>query len=1084
MSVTIDLGKKDRGLFPITFDWPIKVDEQSESKGFIFRRKRTPPINVPLVVVVENLQYGNLMCDDEKLLVFSYKGEKHYCVSSPIRVNMTDSGCPFQILLNADAIIDFASPEKNTCVYAQLSIYDGKRIYGDKISASSLVGLVRVGKIRIKLELDFVRPKFIPEVFVDLFDEEIPFSRRTNIIKIGQMRVKGNYNSSFIPEVHIETMLSLYGPEHKKISDALILGDSYAEDGLLYAKDISLNMGLLNNPQVSDAEYEIEYTGTYEITKGVKENLKRGHQSFILKRDSLGATLEVSLDGNRIAGNAVGRCLMKQLNFTIGGQLTRPYKFVVKNLSSDDSVNNAGVLVKNFKSVVHINGARLIGDYGANVEDEIVQVSGKKLQDLKSEEGLYLPNGIGKESESMVTFTFNPTKIRHIEWDGADCYLFVIIFNVVFDYVENTDGKAIESHETKHFHTTIEQRVYLEPNPEWLCVDYGSSAIVSIYDGNVLDTRGQKTSVIGKDPQYQRYSKDTLESNSAFLSSDILLHDISKLENEEGGISSLSSQQKDTGPYGQLAVCLSPTSSMITAFYNYQLPCLKMLVGRDKLPHNPNYNIRYYCKQEDEVVYVKAEDVPTDSPNYLLSVMNVFREAYHSLFRYFILPRIGDIEKVNKLVLTYPNTYTPMHLSLIRSVVRQLFPSIRFDHDCMRFVSESDAVAAYYMRHWSEYNKAGADFNQDENILVYDMGAGTLDITVLEKRFVQGRHELKIIGKLGSCKAGNYLDFIIAKVLCEMPSSQFNPAIGSTDNSPMIINERIAMKLAIKEQVKPKLGDTSIEKIGFTMGDKTYNVEREYVVNHRLFQEYIRDTTEGMISQLCSYLGGGKMKINTVLMSGRSCRLTQLQDNFRKALNAKNEVSQTSFIMLDKPQNTHSNVQDRSKLAVAEGAMTIADVYGQPGSPVTISSKRLYGNYGVAFKGIQDRWNYVELLNHKNIPAIGNDEEYYFPTVKVGGLNATNKLQLIQTYLNEGDTVRQLNSNNMDYISVMGTFNRGDFAHEMSESKELNLRIALRENDEVVLCIGDMQSVGKNPKGSDIESETSQRSFWPVRVVY
>lgn len=1082
MNITIDFGNSDRGLIPIGFDWPIKMVEEQPKRGFIFKKKSTPnPIS--LIVVVEMVQCPKeLQCDTDKLFVISYKNSDYYCVDKPLRFELLDQTCPFVLSVNLKAVKDCKALTGNMSVSAQLTIYDGKRVYGDKVCSSDLKGIMPVAKIPVHTNVEVKFPEMKLQGLIDLDNEEVQFNRRNPLLKIGQIRLKSNCNLTYIPNVKTDLKLSLYGPDHKEISDALTMGECYTEKGV-EVRDLSLNMGLLKNPAGEEARYEIECNGYYEVVgqPDSKKTIERCTCDFVLKRDNVKSTLEVTLDDKILRGQATNRTILKQVNFTKGGQLVRRYKFVIKNISCDDSHENAGVLVKNFKSDFRVLGAELLGAR----KDEVFCFSGKKWQELRQNNEIFLPNGIEATSECPLTLTLNPSVIQDIKWSGQDCYLFTIICNVEFDYIENKEGVNIDKLETQRFHTTLEQRLYLEPNPEWLCIDYGSSAIVSMYDNRILDLHRRKKEIINKSQQYQRLSKDTLESNSVFLSSDILLHDILNQE-KDSPVSSLSSEQQEILPYGDLAVCLSPTSSMIISYFNYQLPCLKMLVGSERLPNNPNYHINYYCKQNDVVKYVNANEVSSSSPGSLLSVMNVFREAYHTLFRYFVMPEVGDLDKVNRLVLTYPNTYTPMHLSLIRNVVRSLFPAIRFDHDCMRFVSESDAVAAYYMRHWSEYHPPMADMKENENILVYDMGAGTLDVSVMEKRYIEGRYELKIVGKLGSCKAGNYLDFIIAKILCELLDPQLNQMIASTEEAPLIINERVNMKLAIKDQIKPKLSDTSVNEIVFSLDDQSYTVSRTDIVNHILFQQYLRDTTEGMVNQMCRYFDQSGLEINTVLMSGRSCRLQPLQEQLKKAVEKRNPKKHPcSFFMLDDPRYSNMVSNDRSKLAVAEGAVAIVDFYSRLDSPVRIFSKKLYGNYGVAFQEIEAKWKYVELLNHNKIPSNDSEAmEYYFNNVLVRGLAATSKIKFIQTYMNEEDTKDQLNKNNMDFISVMGTFNRGDFEHELQGSDELEMRIAITEDDEVVLCLGDMQSVGQHPKGADMESETSRRSFWPVRVTY
>ena len=123
-----------------------------------------------------------------------------------------------------------------------------------------------------------------------------------------------------------------------------------------------------------------------------------------------------------------------------------------------------------------------------------------------------------------------------------------------------------------------------------------------------------------------------------------------------------------------------------------------------------------------------------EEENAILKVDNVFFEAYSTLFKFFILPSIENVNKVNKLILTYPNTYTPVHLNSLKNIAQKVFPSIRQGY--LQFVGESDAVAAYYMNHWAEYHHKDDNIEDDETVLVYDMGAGTLDITVFNKKYV------------------------------------------------------------------------------------------------------------------------------------------------------------------------------------------------------------------------------------------------------------------------------------------------------------------------------------------------------------
>lgn len=1096
MKVTVDLLNKSAEPVTIPLPWKLKMPE-GEKQGCISRwlglkAPSAPP--QPLVVAIRVAGVpGTLTCDESRLLQVVVGDSSYYAGDCIFRVDMKTDDIPFTLLFNSVAVTDCTGTGKDMAVRVEVLVYDGKRLYGDKISRSDLSQLTPLDTIRGTVQVDIADIEIGEEDIETLLDidvDEMTYSRNPPIIRIGELRVKSRLTKRFAPKVEPRMTYTLWASNRRRVSEALVIGEPRKEDGLLLVQDISLDMRKMKNPSNDEEEYEIECAGSYTVAGNKGGNISAQKSSLIISRNNAGATLVVKIDGNKLSANdyAAPRYLPDTLSFIMGSELQRPYSIELSNLSNDISEHGSGINVASLSIETTVRGAQLFDKNGNDISKNIVQLSGQRLPQLLSSSGLLLPDGMEDNSKAAVKLTFCPKDIADIKWEQEGLYEFSVVSELSFTYTTYNRDRTVG--EPVIYRAILEQRCSVEPNPELLCVDYGTSAIVAVYDGELLDLHRQKTMLIRRDPKYRELAEEGQEEEPLFLTSDIVLHEISRRKDGEKTVSSLGTEQLAPSAYSDLAVCLSPTVRMMVSMFSYQLPCLKMLVGRELLPSNPNYNIQYYRNNANgDTEFVHATDVATDDTASLLNVMNVFRESYHTLFSRFISPAVeaigrkGTLANLNRLVLTYPNTYTPTHLRMIREVVRSVFPAIRFDRNGLCFVSESDAVAAYYMHHWDEYHHESEDINRDENILVFDMGAGTLDVTLLVKRSSKGQHELRIEGKLGTCKAGNYLDHVIARVVCSL--CRLNPLIVTTGNPQTEFSNSIAMKLAVKSQIKPRLSDESVTDIEFKMNDRTLTVSRQDILSHNLFQEYLDEATTQMLQRMCRYIGKNKLPIDTVLMSGRSLRLKPLQEQLRRAVEKISDRAGCAFIALDQPVRGNKTTNSRQKTAVAEGAIAFADMFSHPESPVKIRSKRLYANYGIAFQDYRRKWTYRELLNHKDIPiATANLEECRFPKVSINGLSTAPDIRLIQTYLNELDTMNCLNSDNQEYATVMGIYNRNNYRSELRGGDELEVGIVITEANEVSVCIGTLQSTGRTPNGTDLESEVTRRSFWPVRVTF
>lgn len=155
----------------------------------------------------------------------------------------------------------------------------------------------------------------------------------------------------------------------------------------------------------------------------------------------------------------------------------------------------------------------------------------------------------------------------------------------------------------------------------------------------------------------------------------------------------------------------------------------------------------------------------------------VIAGAYRGLIHDFIEPILDKPNKgYSHIYVTHPNSYTQNHVQRLRVLVEQVFGGIARDEnvvypDNIHFVSESDAVAYYYLIHAHRLRAPGTVVPDRERILVYDIGAGTLDLTHLEVDWAvtdAGDHtprHIRVRRRGGVTKAGDLLDECIARDL-------------------------------------------------------------------------------------------------------------------------------------------------------------------------------------------------------------------------------------------------------------------------------------------------------------------------------
>lgn len=1093
-NLNIDLSSSKRPEMPVQVEWEIKVPEPAGGlKKFLFGKfgklDKVVRLSIEDVKLDPCLKYtGNL----KDLVFLRSQGNS----GSSLEFNLTDLKTYCRVMVDPNRITDCTEREK---AYADRKPYPltFKVVLADKSK--------KIEDHDVKVNINLTPVHLDPSVRLSL-EEDFTYSSAKDFVEIGSIMVANpTPDLEFTPAIDLSLKLDIINSSVPLPADAIHVGstdgtNSYVIENLIphdprckkmhngkeeIVLPIFIDMRRLSNPLVPKETLQAVCNWSYHHSYNAAEYLAgdRVIEEIEFLQDAQGAELIVNLldsEGNPVQRITNGQSItLPEIGFFAEGNTVTDHSFRLANLATDTSRAGAGVRVSNLTISETIEGA-ILKDRADNYINELFGKSDESVAELSVSSGYMLRNGA--DSHTDFTVTFDPAKVLNAV-QTRDFHFFSIL-TIEFDYVENSTGKPFDSFTPQHFRFDVRQPLFLKPNPRWLCIDYGSSAIVCKYDDTILNLHTRKSAILKKalSKNAKALLKDNLESGTEFLSSDIVLHTPADPE-ANTDVSSLCSEQtvRNDQCYDKLAVFLSPTSAMIVNEVLRQLPCLKLLVGNELLPPNPHYQTFEYeiTNPNGGLVKVKAEAVRESNPEKSLVVIdNVFRESYEALLRYFVIPEVQNINLINRLVLTYPNTYTPRHLDTLRGIVKKAIPAVRE----LEFVSESDAVAAYYLENWTKYHEQGANPSTNENILVYDMGAGTLDLSLIRKTAdSQGRITMEILAKIGTCKAGNYLDFVLAEIVSDLmgETSKGGMALASTQvaASADIGKERSRLKDFVKNTLKPQLGEKNRDmSMEFKSGNgETYKpfTIGQVLSDPRLVQ-FLHDVTDDIVGQLARFAGEDRPSVDTVLMSGRSSLFGPLSVYLSKAVKDFNNRSGiTAFIRLDKPINGDTDIS-RQKVAVSEGAMAImARNYRSENSLRRIISKRVYASFGVAYQDLGS-WHYVELLNYRNIPA-DLKGEYNGERINLPHLNNIPSLTVVQSYLDAESTAKALNAGNWDYIAEM---ERITLDGQSSES----LMMKINNQNNVVLYIGQHRTRGQAPMGDDLTSEAIRRSVWPVTI--
>ncbi len=685
------------------------------------------------------------------------------------------------------------------------------------------------------------------------------------------------------------------------------------------------------------------------------------------------------------------------------------------------------------------------------------------------------------DSPLNLDCTFRHKAIKNIPNDIA-----TVICKISFEY-KTHEGTAFTS-----FHTNLRFKVERNPGAYWLAMDFGTSAIVSAFDNGaakntqLIDMQKALYELLKKKSWEDKYNEMEIEEiGGSFLSSTLLLRN--------KGIINASTHQDDI-------IYLSPLKRELNPQFKRIVPYLKSLIGTEFLPNTKNRLDNF----EYKVHKVNNKFRVINGNQNLLKLEDILTNTYQSLLRDYMVPAItasGQMNSLNKVIFTVPNTFTPRHNDFIRKLIEKKFGY--FKKDYIDFISESDAVACYYLANWDQFNMNRNLEDKDklrpgvEYLLIYDMGAGTLDLTYLKvSTSSTGDKTINIIGRLGTTSAGNYLDYVIAEAIYEKSKDENDESVFTTKVlNPVLgneLDEAIKLKSAIRNKIKPSLEQD--ESFTYkTKDDAEIFISTKELRNDKRIKDYIKKNTSELLANFFGLFKEqaehkkGNYPLNTVLFSGRSSQFFGIKASLKKEV--MNWVNNPNVFFIDELNASEL------KNTVVQGALKYATTY-RNNLRMNIINPNLQARYGVLYiDPIQDNWIFKELLNPATRPlkpkyeSIDGVAIYEYDTdvydADPGNDNRQNFLDL--SFTSEGyfvqsyslNTAKDWNTGQTEYISVMFKFNK-DKVSSSGTAGKVPVRVVINKENEMEIEIGNSIDDPRSPLTLDINESTSfKKSMWP-----
>lgn len=369
-----------------------------------------------------------------------------------------------------------------------------------------------------------------------------------------------------------------------------------------------------------------------------------------------------------------------------------------------------------------------------------------------------------------------------------------------------------------------------------------------------------------------------------------------------------------------------------------------------------------------------------------------------------------------------------------------------------------------------------------DRVLVYDMGAGTIDLSLFELKMTDGKDDLRIVARVGAPKGGNYLDYYLAKATYRLIMAQIEDseevdaaAVSLLDPEKLGVQNRslqIEYKRFIKNHLKPALGGShfNFEREDFEFFEYVNVIPVADILNSEEYQTYLTEVTDDLIGLLRRNCHEDGFTLQTLMLAGRGVQLPQLQERLQGAL--QYHFDSTPFPV--RPQ------ADKLKTMVAEGASIYA--HTMHGGDQQVGKPTLPARFGLWIKPKRGLDQYVELLSPVAHPALtkrsdGTEEVFLQKELDVTRVHQYNIVQTFEQPSVVTEAV-ELKQEVNTLVTPLVAFEVG--LHIPQGERDGLLQVSISTEGELRAQLNGNEARPVSMKDTDLEhNPIYQKSMWP-----